>query len=90
MRLADRDIEAARAQVRQAAAGRTQAESVSTGRILSSPSSGIVGDLAVHAGDGQFLGGVLGDVGDGDTDAAGQFYFRAEIAAHDGTFYGIR
>jgi hypothetical protein len=29
--------------------------------------------VAVHAGQREFLGGVLGDVGDRDTDATGQF-----------------
>jgi multidrug resistance efflux pump len=74
--LAERDIEAARAQVRQAAAGRTQAESVSTGRTLTSPADGIVGDVAVHAGDvaqpGMPLLSVLGD---------GPVYFEGAVAA---------
>ena len=38
--------------------------------------------VAVHAGEGELLGGVLGDVGDGDPDAAGQLDLRTEVTAH--------
>ena len=38
--------------------------------------------IAVHAGELKFLGGVLGDVGNGNTDATRQLNLRAEITGH--------
>ena len=41
--------------------------------------------IAVHAGQLEFLGGVLGDVGNGNADATGELDLRTEITAHGGT-----
>jgi hypothetical protein len=38
--------------------------------------------VAVHAGEDEFLGGVLGDVGDGDANATGELYFWSGVTAH--------
>ena len=38
--------------------------------------------VAVHAGEREFLGGVLGDVGDRNADATGQLDLRTEVTAH--------
>jgi multidrug resistance efflux pump len=51
LKIADSDIQAAHAQVNQARAGKRQAASQSGAAVLTTPFSGVVTDLAIHAGE---------------------------------------